>query len=88
MRIWEVGTMSQSYLIVGASSDIALELGSKLIEKGHLITLLARDAERVEPLVSQGAHFIQGDALDKEAVLKAVELANENGNGKLSLIHI
>lgn len=76
--------MSQSYLIVGASSDIALELGSKLIEKGHVITLLARDAERVEPLVSQGAHFIQGDALDKEAVLKAVELANENGNGKIS----
>ena len=76
--------MTQSYLIVGASSDIALELGSKLIENGHAITLLARDAQRVEPLVSLGAHFIQGDALDKDSVQKAVELANENGGGKIS----
>ena len=76
--------MTQSYLIVGASSDIALELGSSLLEKGHTVTLFARDAERVETLVSQGAHFIQGDALDKEALLEAVETAKENGNGKIS----
>lgn len=76
--------MSQSHLIIGASSDIALELGSKLLENGHSITLLARDSDRVKGLVTQGAHFIQGDALDKECIQQAVDLANENGGGKIS----
>ena len=84
MRTRRIRNMSKSFLIVGASSDIALELGSNLLEKGHTVTLLARDTGRVEHLVSQGAHLIQGDALDKDSVLKAVELANENGDGKIS----
>ena len=80
----EFKNMTNSYLIVGGSSDIALELGSKLLAKGHTITLLARDTERVQGLVSKGAHLISGDALDKDAVQQAVDLANENGGGKIS----
>ena len=76
--------MVQSYLIVGGSSDIALVLGSKILDKGHSLTLLARDGERVQELVSRGAHLVQGDALDKECVQQAVELAKENGEGSLS----
>jgi NAD(P)-dependent dehydrogenase (short-subunit alcohol dehydrogenase family) len=76
--------MVQSYLIVGASSDIALQLASQLLDKGHSLTLLARDSQRVEHLVHLGANHIHGDALDKESVQRAVETANENGGGKIS----
>lgn len=76
--------MAESYLIVGASSDIALQLASQLLDKGHSLTLLARDSQRVEHLVDLGASHIHGDALDKESVQKAVETANKNGGGKIS----
>lgn len=76
--------MSKSFLIVGASSDIALELGQRLLSKGHSVTLLARDTHRVQPLVDQGAQLIQGDALDKEVVQSAVDAAKENGEGSLA----
>ena len=56
--------MTASYLIVGASSDIALLLGQHLIDGGHSVTLLARDHARCAELEQQGAHVIQGDALD------------------------
>lgn len=84
MLIRNIGGMVESYLIVGASSDIALQLASQLLDKGHSLTLLARDSQRVEHLVHQGASHIHGDALDKESIQKAVETANENGGGKIS----
>ena len=76
--------MSQSFLIIGASSDIALELGQNLLDMGHNITLLARDTERVQALVEQGAHLIHGDALDKEAVQSSVDKAKEAGDGTIT----
>jgi len=76
--------MSQSFLIIGASSDIALVLGQNLLDIGHNITLLARDADRVQPLVEQGAHLIHGDALDKDAVQSAVDKAKEAGDGTIA----
>ena len=51
MHTHEFYSMSQSFLIIGASSDIALELGQNLLELGHNITLLARDTNRVQSLV-------------------------------------
>ena len=71
--------MGQSFLIIGASSDIALELGQRLLDKGNSLTLLARDLDRVQPLVDQGAHLIHGDALDAESVQSAVDKAKEAG---------
>jgi NAD(P)-dependent dehydrogenase (short-subunit alcohol dehydrogenase family) len=76
--------MGLSFLIIGASSDIALELGQTLLDKGHTITLLARDFERVQPLVDQGALLIHGDALDKETVQSAVDKAKEAGEGSIA----
>ena len=76
--------MSQSFLIIGASSDIALELGQNLLELGHNITLLARDTNRVQSLVEQGAHLIHCDALDKDAVQSAVDKAKEAGDGTIT----
>ena len=72
MHTHEFYSMSQSFLIIGASSDIALELGQNLLELGHKITLLSRDTNRGQSLVEQGAHCIHGDALDKDAVQSAV----------------
>ncbi|MDA8610282.1 SDR family oxidoreductase [Euryarchaeota archaeon] len=76
--------MGQSFLIIGASSDIALELGQSLLDKGHTLTLLARDVDRVQPLVDQGAHLIHGDALDAESVQSAVDKAKEAGEGAIA----
>jgi NAD(P)-dependent dehydrogenase (short-subunit alcohol dehydrogenase family) len=76
--------MGQSFLLVGASSDIALNLGQKLLDRGTILTLLARDAERVQPLVDQGATLVQGDALDRECVQRAVDIAKDNGEGSIS----
>ena len=76
--------MAKSFLLVGASSDIALNLGQKLLDRGTILTLLARDAERVQPLVDQGATLVQGDALDRECVQRAVDIAKDNGEGSIS----
>ena len=76
--------MVQSFLLVGASSDIALNLGQKLLDRGTILTLLARDAERVQQLVDQGATLVQGDALDRECVQRAVDIAKDNGEGSIS----
>lgn len=76
--------MTTSYLIVGGSSDIALVLGQRLLQLGHSVTLLARDPSRCEHLREQGAHVIEGDALDGEVVSQAVELAKENGHGAIT----
>ena len=76
--------MGQSFLIIGASSDIALELGQNLLELGHNITLLARDTNRVQSLVEQEANLIHGDANDKNAVQSAVDKAKEAGDGTIT----
>ena len=76
--------MSESYLIVGGSSDIALILASQLLDENHSVTLLARDAERCSGLQNRGALVVQGDALDAELVVKAVETAKEQGDGTIN----
>tara|TARA_Y100001954_G_scaffold176901_1_gene187999 strand:- start:1828 stop:2559 length:732 start_codon:yes stop_codon:yes gene_type:complete len=76
--------MNKSFLLVGGSSDIARHLATMLLADGHSVTLLARDADRVAGLVEQGAEFVQGDALDEEAVQSAVAHAAEHGEGGLA----
>ena len=73
-----------SYLIVGGSSDIAIVTAKKLLEQGSKVTCLARDESRVEELKSLGAEVVVGDALDKESVSAAIELASQQGDGKIS----
>ena len=73
-----------SYLIVGGSSDIAIVTAKKLLEHGSAVTCLARDESRVEELKSLGAEVVIGDALDKESVSAAIEIASQQGDGKIS----
>lgn len=73
-----------SYLIVGGSSDIAIVTAKKLLEQGSKVTCLARDESRVEELKSLGAEVVVGDALDKESVSVAIEIASQEGDGKIS----
>ena len=73
-----------SYLIVGGSSDIAIVTAKKLLEQGSAVTCLARDESRVEELKSLGAEVVIGDALDKESVSAAIEIASQQGDGKIS----
>lgn len=69
--------MSKSYLLVGGSSDIAQILAQELLNSGNLVTLLARDTARIAHLKELGADVLQGDALDEDAVAKAVEHAKD-----------
>ena len=73
-----------SYLIVGGSSDIAIVTAKRLLEQGSKVTCLARDESRVEELKSLGAEVVVGDALDKESVSAAIEIASQQGDGKIS----
>ena len=56
----------------------------KLLEQGSKVTCLARDESRVEELKSLGAEVVVGDALDKESVSAAIEIASQQGDGKIS----
>ena len=75
--------MTESYLVVGGSSDIAQLLVTQLLEQGKQVTVLARDSSRVEHLSNSGVSVIIGDALDSSVLQSAIETAKE-----LSLIHI
>ena len=67
--------MSKSFLLVGGSSDIAQILAKELLDSNHMVTLLARDVERINHLKEQGADVLEGDALDEATVAQAVEHA-------------
>ena len=76
--------MTESYLIVGASSDIARVIAEKLLQQGKSVTLLGRDISRLAALKQKGATVIAGDALDSESINLAIETALEQGGGKIS----
>ena len=76
--------MPKSFLMVGGSSDIAIVTANRLLDEGNCVTLLARDVSRVEELAAKGAKVIEGDALDQEAVLAAIDEAISMGEGQMS----
>ena len=80
--------MSKSFLLVGGSSDIGLQLAHLLLDEGHEITVLARDVERTASLAGRGATIVQGDALDEEAVQSAVEQAMLHCDGLAGVAHL
>ena len=67
--------MAKSFLLIGGSSDIAQILAKELLDSGHLVTLLARDVDRISHLKEMCADIIEGDALDEAVVSSAVEHA-------------
>ena len=73
-----------SYLIIGGSSDIAIVTAKKLLDQGLSVTCLARDESRVEELKSLGASIVIGDALDQDSISSAIEIASQQGDGKIA----
>ena len=76
--------MSDSYLIVGASSDIGITVADKLLSLGNNVVLYARDTSRLSNLKDKGAKIIDGDALNEESLKDAINITLEYGNGKIS----
>ena len=73
-----------SYLIIGGSSDIAIVTAKKMLEQGLSVTCLARDESRIEELKSLGASIVIGDALDQDSISSAIEIASQQGDGKIA----
>ncbi len=76
--------MAESYLIIGGSSDIALQLVSQLCESGHNVTVLARDESRVSSLKEIGVNVVIGDGLVESDVLAAIDVAKQHGDGGIA----
>ena len=76
--------MTGSYLIVGGSSDIALNLINQLCEAGHAVTILARDATRVESLKAMGVNVVIGHGLVEADLTAAIDVAKEHGGGSIT----
>ncbi|MAK40462.1 MAG: hypothetical protein CL993_01880 [Euryarchaeota archaeon] len=72
-----------SFLIVGGSSDIGLELCQRLVEDNHKVTTVARDQSRLKDFNDDSIVKIFGDAISDEVIKEAVILATEAGQGKL-----
>lgn len=76
--------MNDSYLVIGASSDIGIVVANELINQGKSVILYARDISRLNNLENKGAIIIQGDALNEESLKEAINKTLEEGNGKIS----
>ena len=76
--------MPKSFLVVGGSSDIGLLLCDLLLDKGYTLTVVARDATRVESIKSRGANVIVGDALESEVISSAITKTLELGEGSIT----
>ncbi len=76
--------MTESYLVIGGSSDIAKILANNLLEREASVTLLVRDSSRVEDLSSRGVNIVKGDALNPEVVQRAINTAKESGDGSIT----
>lgn len=63
-------------LVAGGSGAIGTQLVPLLLDDGHDVTIMARNPGRAHGLVAAGAHFVEADALDAEAVTAAVTTAH------------
>jgi uncharacterized protein YbjT (DUF2867 family) len=64
-------------LITGATGYVGGQLLPKLVQAGHEVTCMVRDAARLSPSL-KGAHIIEGDALHPASlppVLQGIEVA-------------
>ena len=67
---------------------MGLHLGELILRSGRKLTVLARDIDRLAKIETLGADIIEGDGLDSKLVEKAIDVAAENGNGKILYVHI
>lgn len=52
------------YVIMGATGNIGSKISNILLKQGETVRVLARSAERLQPLVDQGAEAAVGDVAD------------------------
>ena len=76
--------MAESVLIIGGGSDIAQVLAEKLIENQFKVTMLVRNPESLNEGISSRVAVVNGDALSPTDLAKAIEVAAEQGDGKIS----
>lgn len=76
--------MAESILIIGGGSDIAQVLAEKLIEHQFKVTMLVRNPESLNEGISSKVAIVNGDALSPTDLAKAIEVAAEQGDGKIS----
>lgn len=70
---WDTGSMK--VLVAGAAGVLGRRLVPLLVKAGHQVTGTTRSAERAERLSRLGASPVILDALDRDAVARAVEQA-------------
>ena len=76
--------MAESILIIGGGSDIAQQLANKLTQNDYSVTMLVRNNESLDEQVASKVTVVNGDALSSEDLASAIEIAKQQGDGKIS----
>ena len=76
--------MAESILIIGGGSDIAQQLANKLTQNDYTVTMLVRNNESLDEQVASKVRVVNGDALSSEDLASAIEVAKQQGDGKIS----
>ena len=76
--------MAESILIIGGGSDIAQQLANKLTQNDYTVTMLVRNNESLDEQVASKVTVVNGDALSSEDLASAIEVAKQQGDGKIS----
>ena len=76
--------MAESILIIGGGSDIAQQLANKLTQNDYTVTMLVRNNESLDEQVASKVTVVNGDALSSEDLTSAIEVAKQQGDGKIS----
>jgi NADP-dependent 3-hydroxy acid dehydrogenase YdfG len=77
-------------VITGASSGIGEATARALAADGHRVALLARRADRIQALaddLGNGAIAVQGDVTDRESIVAAAELVQQELGGADILVN-
>ncbi len=65
--------MSRTYTITGATGHIGKRITEHLLTSGHRVRAVARTAERLQPLVDQGAEGFDGSLEDADFLIRAYQ---------------
>ena len=76
--------MAESILIIGGGSDIAQQLARKLTHNDYKVTMLVRTNESVDDEIAGKVTIVNGDALSSTDLASAIEIAAQQGDGKIS----
>ena len=76
--------MAESILIIGGGSDIAQQLANKLTQNDYTVTMLVRNNESLDAQIASKVTVVNGDALSSEDLTNAIEVAKQQGDGKIS----